>query len=927
MGSHADKSRIISIMEIKPVDSESAPKTISTTCPYCGVGCGVDINVSKANQSTLELDSAAKNSKLTGLTGTPEHPANFGRLCVKGTNLLETNSLDGRLLHPKVFGKKASWESAIGHIATKFSQTIAEHGPDSVAFYVSGQLLTEDYYVANKLMKGYIGSANIDTNSRLCMSSAVAAYKRAFGADAVPCSYEDLDLTDTLILVGSNAAWTHPVLFQRIELAKKRNPAMRIIVIDPRKTVSCELADQHLAIKPGTDTALFNGLLNHLSQSECLDTQFIEHHTDNFDLALQNAQDWTPEKVASYCQVSLAELTAFYQHFSLSDRVVTAYSMGVNQSSSGVDKANSIINCHLASGQLGKVGSGPFSLTGQPNAMGGREVGGLANMLAAHMDIENPVHQQIVQDFWCSPTIATKQGLKAVDLFEKIDQGEVKAVWIMATNPVVSMPNRQKIKRALEKCELVVVSDCMANNDTLAHADIALPATGWSEKDGTVTNSERRISRQRKLLAPAGEARHDWQIICDVAKAMGFSDGFNYSRPSEVFSEHARLTAYKNNGSRDLDLSGLADLSEKDYMALQPIQWPVNGNNPQGSKRLFEDNRFYTKTGKAKFIPIVARSPESAINSQFPLVLNTGRVRDQWHTMTRTGKAASLNGHSERALLSVHPTDAANYQLTDGDIVAISSFTNHNAKDAEQVNLPVKIDKFQRVGEVFAPIHWSATNSSSSAIANLFADSHDPISGQPELKYTAVALQKLATKQQGVLYINGDLSNEVLNQYFIYWTRIKVDIGHKILFAYDNEFELLAFRQSLSPFEKWYSASLAGGQYQSFALKDKKLACAIFVNTQLPDIESGWLTHLFQGETLSPEQVAGLLRAEADEAFQQGRLVCSCFKLGEKQIVEAIKQGHSSIESLGANLKCGTNCGSCKPELAQLIENNGKPRL
>lgn len=638
----------------------NAPSMLNTTCPYCGVGCGVEVQVGADN-------------KLTDLKGSSDHPANFGRLCVKGSKLLETNSASGRLHSPMIDGNKASWEEAIAQVASKFNQLIAEHGPDSVAFYVSGQLLTEDYYVANKLMKGYIGTANIDTNSRLCMSSAVAAYKRAFGADAVPCCYEDLEQTELLILVGSNAAWTHPVLFQRIERAKKLNPDIQVVTIDPRRTATSELADLHLAIKPGTDVALFNGLLAYLATQDVLDINYISAHTQGVAQVLNNCAFWTLAKVAQQCDITELDLISFYKLFSQTDKVVTAYCMGVNQSTSGTDKASSIINCHLATGKIGREGCGPFSLTGQPNAMGGREVGGLANMLACHMDIDNPEHRKTVQTYWQSPKIADKVGLKAVDLFENINNAKVKAVWIMATNPMVSMPNRQKIAEALNKCELVVVSDCVAKNDTLDYAHIALPATGWSEKDGTVTNSERRISRQRGLLPAAGEAKHDWQIICEVAKAMGFDKGFNFDSPSEIFAEYTGLTQVDNQGSRDLDLSGLCDLTETQYNRLKPVQWPVNKQSPDGTKRLFSDGKFYTSTGKAQFVVTEFTAPEQLTNSDYPFVLNSGRVRDQWHTMTRTGKTSELTAHVNRPYLAIHAKDAGSLGLINDDLVSLNA--------------------------------------------------------------------------------------------------------------------------------------------------------------------------------------------------------------------------------------------------------------
>lgn len=900
-------------MSTSPSKVEQAKVCIAslatTTCPYCGVGCGVDVN----------LDS---NGNLSSVSGSSDHPANFGRLCVKGSKLLETNSTDGRLLTPTIMGEQASWEKAIGQVATKFNQVIAEHGPDAVAFYVSGQLLTEDYYVANKLMKGYIGSANIDTNSRLCMSSAVAAYRRAFGADAVPCCYEDLEQTELLVLVGSNAAWTHPVLFQRIERAKKLNPDMKVVIIDPRRTASAELADLHLAIKSGTDVALFNGLIQYLSMQGGLDKGYINANTQGFEAVLESCQTSTLEYIATECDVSEADLTHFYELFLNTEKVVTAYCMGVNQSTSGTDKANSIINSHLASGKMGKEGCGPFSLTGQPNAMGGREVGGLANMLACHMDIDNPEHRKTVQTYWESPSIPTKAGLKAVDMFEDINQGKVKAVWIMATNPMVSMPNRQKVADALAKCELVVVSDCVQKNDTLDYAHIALPATGWSEKDGTVTNTERRISRQRGLMPASGEAKHDWQIICEVAKAMGFDSGFNFNKPSDIFAEYAGLTTFNNNGTRDLDLSGLCNLTDKEYNRLKPIQWPVASsadfNQPKGTKRLFTDGQFYTASGKAQFISTCYTPPEQLTSKDFPFVLNSGRVRDQWHTMTRTGKTAELTSHIGRPYLAIHAKDADKLDFKNNDLVKLNAA--HLSSEGLAVCLPVKIDNNQRQGELFAPIHWSATNSSSSNIAALYTDANDKISGQPELKHAAVSLEKVDFAHQGQLFVQQSLSISLLQQEFEYFVTTPFEKGTLVSFATNKD--LTALRtwlvNNFPLFEEWI-----GANSQVFSstcgLREGKLALSMGTSKESLELDQNWISSLIGELNVNPEQLHGLLNLQPDESFKQGKLICSCFKVGENTIIDAIKQGNCSVDGLGASLKCGTNCGSCKSELSQLI--------
>jgi assimilatory nitrate reductase catalytic subunit len=889
----------------------NAPSMLNTTCPYCGVGCGVEVQVSADNT-------------LTDLKGSSDHPANFGRLCVKGSKLLETNSPSGRLLSPMIDGNKASWHDAIAQVASKFNQLIADHGPDSVAFYVSGQLLTEDYYVANKLMKGYIGTANIDTNSRLCMSSAVAAYKRAFGADAVPCCYEDLEQTELLILVGSNAAWTHPVLFQRIERAKKLNPDMQVVTIDPRRTATSELADLHLGIKPGTDVALFNGLLAYLASQDVLDINYISAYTQGIAQVLNNCAYWTLVKVAQQCDIKELDLISFYKLFSQTDKVVTAYCMGVNQSTSGTDKASSIINCHLATGKIGREGCGPFSLTGQPNAMGGREVGGLANMLACHMDIDNPEHRKTVQTYWQSPKIADKVGLKAVDLFENINNGKVKAVWIMATNPMVSMPNRQKIAEALNKCELVVVSDCVAKNDTLDYAHIALPATGWSEKDGTVTNSERRISRQRGLLPAAGQAKHDWKIICDVAKAMGFDSGFNFDSPSEIFAEYAGLTQVDNQGSRDLDLSGLCDLTATQYNRLKPVQWPVNKQSSDGTKRLFSDGKFYTATGKAQFVVTEFTVPEQLTNSDFPFVLNSGRVRDQWHTMTRTGKTSELTAHVNRPYLAIHAKDADSLGLINDDLVSLKAA--HFKDETPPVILPVVIDNNQRRGEVFAPIHWSASNASSANITALYTDANDKISGQPELKHAAIKLQKVSYQHYGQLYIQQDLKVELLGEYFDYFVTSQVDKGQLVFFATDEASATIKRKLQLQlPLnDEWISA--AGPDLNSTcAMRQGVTSMIMFISSKSIEVDPNWINSLLNSENVTSQQLHGLLNMQPDEQFKQGKLVCSCFKVGENTIIDAIKTGCDSVDSLGRELQCGSNCGSCKSELSQMLKQH-KPK-
>lgn len=884
------------------------PTLVQTTCPYCGVGCGVDVG----------CDSSSGERNLTSLTGSTDHPANFGRLCVKGTHLLETNGPEGRLLSPRIHGKDVDWSTAVSRISDALLHAIDKHGPDAVGFYVSGQLLTEDYYVANKLMKGYIGSANIDTNSRLCMSSAVAAYRQTLGADVVPCNYRDLELADLLILVGSNAAWTHPVLFQRIERAKQLRPQMKVVVVDPRHTASCSLADMHLAIKPGSDVALFNGLLHFLKEQNALDTAFINDATSGSKEALQAAAPWSVKEVAAYCGLSDSQVSAFYRSFQETPKTVTLYSMGVNQSVQGVDKACGIINCHLATGRIGKPGAGPFSITGQPNAMGGREVGGLANLLAAHMDIDNPSHRDLLQQFWKSPKMATQPGLKAVDLFQKAADGEIKVLWIMATNPVVSMPNRPLIEKALSRCELVIVSDCADSNDTMAFADIALPATGWSEKDGTVTNSERRISRQRGILKPTGLARHDWQIICDVARHMGF-DGFDYQAPVDIFTEHAKLSGYGNQGERVFDISALGDLDGAQYDNLSPIQWPLNAENPQGSERLFTNHRFAFADGKARFKAVNPVSPGQASDAEFPYVLNSGRLRDQWHTMTRTGKAPSLLQHQSKPYVRIHPNDMAALNIQDEQLVAVTA--KHDA--GNEVLMPALADDKLKPGLLFAPIHWSYQSGTHGSIAGLYDSVVDPVSGQPELKHGAVRLVPATLTSYGLLLSVPTLDSveeEPMAEYRLLRPQprgIAVDLAG----------------DSPSQWQRWLkrpdTTILSRDSQQGkchVALADGRLTGLLWIQSKpIPrDLQLGCEQHfqaLSAEQNLSLSDISGLLQGNFDSE-DSSPLVCQCFQVRQREIKQAIANGHESVESLGSALKCGTQCGSCKPELKQLISAN-----
>jgi assimilatory nitrate reductase catalytic subunit len=882
-----------------------AARITKTTCPYCGVGCGVNVTV--PNSLT---------EPVAPVSGDVDHPANFGRLCVKGSSLAQTIQSDDRLLTPVVNGESVSWQSAVDTVSEKIAQVVKDHGPDAFAFYLSGQILTEDYYVANKLAKGFIGTANVDTNSRLCMASAVVGYKRAFGSDTVPCNYEDLELCDLLIMVGSNAAWTHPILYQRIVEAKKQRPNMKIVVIDPRETATCDIADLHLAIKPGTDAAIFSFLLQHSAQAGILDEGFIFRHTTGFKEALYQADESTPTQavVAEFCGVSERDLMLLTNWWSKTAKTVTFYSQGVNQSSSGVDKCNAIINCHLATGRIGKEGTGPFSITGQPNAMGGREVGGLANQLAAHMDFATPGAQALVQRFWQAPNMATENGLKAVDLFQAMEEGKVKVVWIMSTNPMVSLPDTAQVRRALEKCELVIVSDCKAHTDTTAMADVLFPATGWSEKDGTVTNSERRISRQRGLLPAPGEAKHDWWAICEVAKSLGYQSAFSYRNVHEIFVEHAALSAFENNGKRDFDIGHFSQMTKDEYDALIPVQWPVPKGRPEGTARMFDDGRFFTPDNRAKFIPIVPQLPVNQSTSEWPFTLNTGRVRDQWHTMTRTGDAALLTKHTDQPYVEIHPKDAKQLGIEDKALVRLTS-------PYGEALLKAKVSRAVAPGNVFAPIHWTQQFSNAAVVSNLIPQVVDALSGQPESKHAQVKLEAVKEVSYGVVVSAEPL--ETLD--FTYWCYVPSEQGYHYEVVWPIGESVASIKTFLNVKKEsdgeWLEYTNPAKQQIRLAYIDnQQLSVVVYLHPKPESISCDWLesTLVSQRKLSELDRMAILVGLPAN-VEDKGAIICSCFQVGQKQITQAIADGISSVEALGVTLKCGTNCGSCIPELKHFI--------
>ncbi|WIY27609.1 nitrate reductase [Parasedimentitalea psychrophila] len=867
------------------MDGSGFPE-VRSTCAYCGVGCGVLLRTD--GQGGLKV------------RGDPDHPANQGRLCSKGNALGETIGLDGRLLAPRVNGTDTDWDTALDLVASKFSQTIAEHGADSVALYVSGQLLTEDYYVANKLMKGFIGSANIDTNSRLCMASTVAGQRRAFGSDTVPGTYEDLEQADLIVLVGSNLAWCHPVLNQRIQAARKARPEMKLVVVDPRRTASCDGADMHLQLRNGADVALFNALLSAIEENDATDRDFLRHVE-----GAQAAFDAARNSDASVTGLDAEQIRAFTDLWINNKRVVTVFSQGVNQSSSGSDKVNAIINCHLATGRIGLPGMGPFSVTGQPNAMGGREVGGLANMLACHLELETPEHRQVVQGFWQAPTIPTAPGLKAVDMFKAVGDGRIKALWIIHTNPAVSMPDADAVSAAIKSCDFTVVSDITGATDTARLCDVLLPATGWAEKSGTVTNSDRTISRQRAVLAAPGVAKPDWEILAEVGRRMGWNAAFNYASPAEIFDEYAKLSGQAAALGRDFDISGLADLGEAGYDALEPTRWPVTKTRQGG--RFFGDGQFFTPSGKAQMLALQHRAPAAKTGPRFPFRLNTGRVRDQWHSMTRTGKSPRLSAHLAEPFLEIHPRDAAEQGFKPADLVTLRS-------PLGSAILRVLITDSVLPGEVFAPIHWTNETAPSARIDNLVPSVVDAVSGQPESKAAVVALSKFKPGWHGFA-----VSMNQMQPTTDYWAMSRTNNGWRAeLASTDAPNDWAAYARDLVGDANATEQTLcdpARGIYRFAFYKGGQLVGALFAAPNTIALSRDHLAQLpgTDGDAvLSGRPAAGMP--------DPGPIVCACYNVGRNTILAAIEEQRlTSVEAIGGTLSAGTNCGSCRSELAGLL--------
>ncbi|MBS7806816.1 nitrate reductase [Variovorax sp. PCZ-1] len=932
-------------------------KETRSTCPYCGVGCGVIIE--------------SEGAQITGVRGDPDHPANFGRLCTKGSTLALTASApitqQTRLLQPMrrehraEKAKVVSWDSALDFAATSFAQIIQEHGPDSIGFYISGQLLTEDYYVFNKLVKGQIGTNNVDTNSRLCMSSAVAGYKQTLGADAPPACYDDVNHASCILIVGSNTAYAHPILFRRIEEAKKNNPELKIIFADPRKTDTTEIADLYLPLLPGTDVALFNGMLHIMLWEGWINADYIAKHTNGFDDLKTLVREYTPESVAQTCGIKKEDLFAAAKLFATSPATLSLYCQGLNQSSSGTAKNASLINLHLATAQIGKPGAGPFSLTGQPNAMGGREVGGLANLISAHRDMANPAHRAEVAALWGLKDVPSTPGKTAVEMFQAAADGQIKALWIACTNPAQSMPDQALVRQAMERAEIVVLQEAFVNTETARYADLLLPATTWGEKEGTVTNSERRITRVRAAVPAPGEARHDWQIIQDFGQRLEKLIGvrtqlneinrvltpinfLNYASPEQVWEEHKTSTA-----GRDLDITGLS------YTLLDqsPQQWPFKAGDTQGKQRLYEDGIYPTADGKAKFVAHAYKPVAEPRESRYPFSLTTGRLRDHWHGMSRTGALGRLFGHVPEPVVQMNVQDMSRRLLKEGDLVHVTSKRG-------SLLLPVQASSEVNVTQAFIAMHWgseflSGRSSTGQAIGGVNAittSSYCPISKQPELKHAAVKILKaeLPWNLLAVAWLPASTAHTVRAQLqelmasFEYASCVpfgREDAGdgseapRGILFRAAanyapkgdaiNRIETLLGLNSADTLR--YEDKKRGQRRTARLVRiaDAKARLQGFVLAGDVSAEA-WIKTLLQDQ-LDAETYGRLLLspgAKAPIAIQaKGNQVCSCFNVSESEINDFLRTcAGNDAEQLGAlqtQLKCGTNCGSCVPQLKKII--------
>jgi assimilatory nitrate reductase catalytic subunit len=923
----------------EPLEAVEPTHHTRSTCPYCGVGCGVIIET--------------QGREITGVRGDPDHPANWGKLCSKGTTLHLTAApavtRQTRLLQPlqRLTRTSAptplSWDAALDLATNRFAKIITQHGPDAVGFYISGQLLTEDYYVFNKLVKGLIGTNNVDTNSRLCMSSAVAGYKLTLGADAPPACYDDVDHATCLFIVGSNAAFAHPVLFRRIEEAKKKNPALKVIVADPRRTDTAGLADLYLPLQPGSDVMLFHGMLHTMLWEGWIKPDFIAAHTSGFDELKTLVRDCTPERVAEVCGLRKEDIYTAAQWFATSPATLSLYCQGLNQSSSGTAKNATLINLHLATGHIGRPGAGPFSLTGQPNAMGGREVGGLANLLSAHRDLANPAHRAEVAALWGVADVPSKPGKTAVEMFQAAADGDIKALWIACTNPAQSMPDQATVRRALERAEFVVVQEAFASAATCDWADLLLPATTWGEKDGTVTNSERRISRVRAAVPAPGVARHDWQIVVDLAQRLEKalpqppqSTRFPYQNPEQIWNEHRASTR-----GRDLDITGLS------YAMLDqqgPQQWPLREGETTGQARLYADGVFPTADGRARFAALPFVPLAEPRESRYPFSLTTGRLRDQWHGMTRTGTLGRLFGHVAEPVVQLHPQDMARRGLNAGDLVHLTSKRG-------SIVVPVQPSAELGLSQAFMAMHWgseylSGVSSCGEALAGVNAlttSAYCPTSKQPELKHAAVKVLKadMPWTLLGMAWLpdaQALIAREDLRALMTQFPFAScVPFGRErtgVLFraaaheAPDSAvIERIEALLGLDTPDALRYVDHRLGQRRTARLEDsgdtRQLDGFVLAGDTRAEI---WIKPLLE-DGLNAGAFGRLILMPGAKApitvVAKSRQVCNCFNIHEDAIQAQLQHSSGSEDerlcTLQNRLACGTQCGSCLPELRRLV--------
>ena len=933
---------------------------VKSTCCYCGVGCGVIIETTTNSKGKEEV---------VGVRGDPSHPANFGRLCSKGSTLhLTANSslqAQARLGSPAIRQKRGedpvniSWPEAIHTVANTFAQIIKEYGPESVGIYVSGQLLTEDYYVFNKLMKGLIGANNIDTNSRLCMSSAVAGYKQTLGMDAPPCCYEDIDLASTIFITGSNTAFAHPILYRRLEDARKKNPQLKVIVVDPRRTDTAKEADLYLQIQPGTDVALYHGMLHIMLWEKWINESYIHSYTDGFEALKDLVRDFTPKAVSEICGISEKDLIEAARLFATSDATLSLYCQGLNQSASGTAKNAALVNLHLATSQIGKPGAGPFSLTGQPNAMGGREVGGLANLLSAHRDLANAEHRAEVAKIWGVQSVPEKPGLSAIPMFEALRNQKLKAIWIVCTNPAQSMPDLNAVHEGLSTAEFVVVQEAYANTATTLYADVLLPATTWAEKIGTVTNSERRISKVNPAIDPYELAKHDWQIALEIARALerllpnnknnGVQTLFPYRSVEEIWNEHRETTA-----GRDLDITGLS------YQILEergPQQWPMPKGTYFGKKRLYENGIFPTKNRMAHFIAAPYKATAESVDARYPFALNTGRLRDQWHGMSRTGTIGTLFAHAPEPCVEISPKDAGRMNLSNGDLVHVTS------RRGSEI-FPIKISEDIAHSQAFIAMHWGSEFISGAAGKNpgrgvngLTCNVIDPVSGQPELKHAAVKILPANLPWQlvafglfpkaGVFQIHKQLRS--LLPHF--------DSAQCVLFGREQDGDQIGISFKAAhhedPLEVAESAAATALKHviEKFKLHEdsgepvlryydkrrgivrlvrakEKVLSAVLTGSSESLASTSWLREYLENGLEAKKLGRSLLMPISTPPIEikpKGKAICNCFNVSTDMINTYLSNmdPENGPEEMLANLQsqtqCGTNCGSCKPELKQII--------